>query len=410
MTATPSDGTSPSRRFIVLLVMMGTVGPLTLNILMPAIPGLVHTFATDAGTAQLTLTLYLLGMAISQLCLGPLADRLGRRPVLIGAMALTVLASVAGAFAHSIGWVIVARTSQALGASAGLVIGRAIIRDLYSRDRAAAMIGLVTMALVVAPMLAPTIGGVLDTTLGWQAIFVFVAVLAAIALVWIWIDLPETRSDAAADLARQGNLLRGAMALMKRRSFLGYLLGASLGGSMFFAFLGGAPHAVITIMGRSSTEYGLWSAIAAIGYMAGNFFSSRYAPRLGIDPLVRYGTVIGVFGALTMFVPAFFAWGLHPAALFVPQLVIAFGNGLLLPNAIAGAVSVDPRLAGSASGIMGFVQMTIGAIASQWVGHALEGATNAMPMAVITLGLGIASLIALAFLSAKPRFPPPTER
>src|SRR5436305_4282233 len=179
---------------LALLIAITAVGPLSLNILTPALPGLIVSFGAEAGVVQLTLSLYLLGMAISQLVLGPLSDRFGRRPVMLAGLVLTVVASFAALATTSIAGLIVARTAQAFGATTGIVIGRAMIRDLYDRDRAASMIGWVTMAMVVAPMIAPLIGGSLDTALGWHAIVVFVGLFAAAVLAWTMVGLPETRT------------------------------------------------------------------------------------------------------------------------------------------------------------------------------------------------------------------------
>ena len=155
-------------RLLALLIGATSVGPLSLNILTPAMPALIVTLGAGAGTVQLTLSLFLLGMAISQLVLGTLSDRFGRRPVMLAGLALTVVASFAALAATSITGIILARTLQAFGATVGIVLGRAIIRDLYDRERAASMIGWVTMAMVVAPMIAPLIGGMLDTAFGWR--------------------------------------------------------------------------------------------------------------------------------------------------------------------------------------------------------------------------------------------------
>jgi DHA1 family bicyclomycin/chloramphenicol resistance-like MFS transporter len=177
---------------------MTAIGPATLNILVPAMPGLVTRLGSDTGTVQLTLSLYLVSLAAAQLLFGPLSDRFGRRPVVLPGLALGVLASLAGMAAASIGTLIAARVTQAIGASTGIVIGRAIIRDLYERERAAAMIGLVTTAMVIAPMVSPLIGGILDTAFGWQAIFLFIAAFSGVVLVWAVLVLPETRPASVA--------------------------------------------------------------------------------------------------------------------------------------------------------------------------------------------------------------------
>ena len=193
---------------------MTAIGPATLNILVPALPGLVTRLASDTGTVQLMLSLYLLSLATAQLLLGPLSDRFGRRPVVLAGLALSVVASLAAIAASSIGALIGARVVQAVGASTGIVIGRAIIRDLYERDRAAAMIGLVTTAMVIAPMVSPLIGGILDTAFGWEAIFLFIAAFSGAVLLWAALVLPETRP---ASVAQAPGMLVAGMARADRQ-------------------------------------------------------------------------------------------------------------------------------------------------------------------------------------------------
>ena len=386
-------------RLLTLLIAATAVGPLSLNILAPALPGLAVTFGTTAGTVQLTLSLYLLGMAISQLVLGPLSDRFGRRPLMLAGLALTVVASFAALAATSITGLIVARTCQAFGATTGIVIGRAVIRDLYERDRAASMIGWVTMAMVVAPMIAPTIGGALDTVLGWQAIFAFVGLFAGIVLTWTVLRLPETR------VVRQGegfaHFLAAAAGLLRSRPFLGYALAAALNAAMFYTFLGGAPHVVVTIMHRSSVEYGIWFILISLTYMAGNFVAGRWSSRYGVNAMIRGGVAVTVLGAAVGIVLILIEPHGGPYVIFAPQMIIGFSSGFMLPNAIAGAVSVRPQSAGAASGITGFLQMGLGAVTAQLIGHLLEGAQTALPLALVVLVLCACALLAFFTLVRK---------
>jgi DHA1 family bicyclomycin/chloramphenicol resistance-like MFS transporter len=370
-------------RLLALLMAMTAIGPATLNILVPALPGLVDRLASDAGTVQLTLSLFLLSLATAQLLLGPLSDRFGRRPVVLGGLALAVVASLAAIATASIGTLIAARIVQAVGASTGVVIGRAIIRDLYERDRAAAMIGLVTTAMVIAPMISPLIGGVLDTAFGWEAIFLFIALFSGTVLVWAIIVLPETRPASTAQSPAM--LLRDWGALLASGKFHGYVLAGALGSAPFFTFLGGGPHVVVTLMGRTSAEYGVWFAITSLGYMSGNFTASRLSQRFGVDVMIMAGIAADLVGATITVALVAGLPGAGPAIIFLPQLVISFGTGLLLPNAIAGAVSVRPQAAGTAAGMTGFTQMAIGAASTQIVSILLAGATTAMPMAWMML-------------------------
>jgi len=379
-------------RLLALLMAMTAIGPATLNIVVPAMPALVKQLGSDTGTVQFTLSLYLLSLATAQLLLGPLSDRFGRRPVVLAGLALNVAASLAAIAASSIGGLIGARVIQALGASSGIVIGRAIIRDLYERDRAAAMIGLVTTAMVIAPMISPLIGGILDTAFGWEAIFLFISMLCGAVLLWAVLALPETRSATVAHTP--GTMITEWRALMGNAKFHGYVLCGALGSAPFFTFLGGGPHVVVTLMGRTSAEYGLWFVVTSLGYMAGNFTASRLSQRFGVDSMIMAGIVFELIGAsLTALLVATIP-ETGPAIIFLPQLLISYGNGLLLPNSIAGAISLRPQAAGAASGMTGFVQMAVGAASTQAVSIVLTGASDAMPMAWMLVAAVIATAAA----------------
>ena len=362
-------------------------------------PALIVTLGAGAGTVQLTLSLFLLGMAVSQLVLGTLSDRFGRRPVMLAGLALTVVASFAALAATSITGIILARTLQAFGATVGIVLGRAIIRDLYDRDRAASMIGWVTMAMVVAPMIAPLIGGMLDTAFGWQAIFVFMALFAAAVLAWTALQLPETRAVATG----QGfaHFIAAAGGLLSDRTFLGYSLVAAFNSAMFFTFVGGAPHVVVTIMQRTSAEYGVWFMVISTTYMAGNYAAGRWSAKFGIDFMIRAGVAVTVLGAAIGFCWVLLQPWRGPEVIMTPQMIIGFASGFMLPSALAGAVSVRPQAAGAASGLVGFMQMGLGALTAQLIGHLLEGAQTALPLAAIVLTLCACSLVAFLALVRK---------
>jgi len=378
---------------IVLLMAMSAIGPVSMNILVPATPGLAVLFNTDVGTVQLTLSLYLLGIAVSQLLLGPLSDRFGRKPVLIAGLFITAAASVAAMFSTTIGMLILVRTLQALGASSGLVIGRAVIRDLYSRDRAAAMIGLVTTVMVLAPMGAPLIGGLLDTHFGWEYTFALTGAMSAIVMGWVFLGLPETRPDHVTGGGLRF-ILRESRGLLSDRQFIGYVLVCALGTATFFAFLGGGPHVVVSIMARTSAEFGLWFIATSAGFMLGNFITSRTSQRYGVDRMIAVGLALLLVGSiLTMAAVAAFPDG-GPWTVFVPQFAISFGNGIFLPNCVAGAVSVRPQAAGTASGITGFMQMATGAVAAQVMSYVLATAHTAMPLAIAMVVLSAATGVA----------------
>ena len=389
---------------IVLLMTMSAIGPVSLNILTPVTPSLADIFGTRVETVQLTLSLYLFGLAISQLVLGPLSDRFGRKPVLLLGLFITTAASIAAVFSTSIEMLIVFRVLQALGASAGLVIGRAIIRDLYARDRAASMIGLVTTVMVVAPMVAPLVGGLLDKALGkqhgWQGTFVLVGAFAGLVLVWVIASLKETRPGHITGGGLRF-IWRESRELFADRRFLGYVLVCAIGTASFFAFLGGGPHVVVGIMQRSAFEYGLWFMLTAGGFMLGNFVTARNSQRYGIDRMIHFGLLSMIVGAvLTVVTVALWPYD-GPWTIFLPQFLVSFGNGLFLPNCVAGAVSVRPQAAGTASGITGFAQMSLGAASAQGMSHLVATADTAMPLAIVTLAFSTVASLAFYWLLGK---------
>ncbi len=342
----------PVRPSYAILIAISAVGPLALNIFMPSMPGLQLEFGVTYGVVQLTLTLYLIGMAVCQLVYGPMSDRVGRRPMLLGGLAVFVAASLMAAVAPTIEVLIAARLLQALGGAAGIVLARAMVRDVFDRETSASVISYITMAFVVAPMIAPALGGLLDQHLGWRWDFWLLAGLGAIVLAAAWRFLPEThvtRNNAGTGMG----LISGAARLFALPRFRGYTLVLAFTSAVFFAFLGGAPHIMMDVLKRTPMEYGAWFVTMSAGYMLGNFVSGRFTRRLGIDRMIMTGCAITTAGGLLCFAAAITGM-LSPATLFLPMCLAALGNGLTIPNGTAGAISVDPRLTGAAAGWSGF--------------------------------------------------------
>ncbi|AMN44229.1 multidrug effflux MFS transporter [Rhodoplanes sp. Z2-YC6860] len=386
---------------LLLLMALTSIGPTTLNIVVPALPTLAKRLAADGGTVQLIVSIYLLAMAAGQLLMGSLSDRFGRRPVLIAALLVTACASVSAVLISTVQSLIVARVLQAIGASAGVVVSRAIIRDLFDRNRAASTLGLVATVMAVVPTLSPLIGGLLETGFGWEAIFIFTAVTSALAVTWAAITLPETRGLNAPQGARQG-FFRDLAQLAQSARFSGYVLAGAFGSATFYAFLGGGAHVVITLMARSPAEYGIWFAMSSIGYIAGNFISSRLSGRYGIHRMIWSGIIVEVVGVTLSTVLTAFALHWGPFIVFVPQMIVNLGNGLLLPGAIAGAVSVRPQAAGTAAGITGFTQMALGALIAQYAGTLMAGAPSALPLSFLMNALVAVLVISFAALVRRP--------
>jgi DHA1 family bicyclomycin/chloramphenicol resistance-like MFS transporter len=391
MTPPAEAGPLPARRWstaalMALLAAITALAPFSLQIFLPALPAIQASFAVNPGVVQLALSLSILANAVANLAYGPLSDRFGRRPVLLVGLAAFIAGSLGCALASSIELLIGARVVQSIGGAAGMVLARAIVRDLYDRERSASIIAYLTMAMVVAPMLAPTIGAVLLDVASWRAIFVL-ATGIGVALSWpIIAMLAETRSPEA---RRIGSTFAGAGTLLRSCQFWSYVLQSTFGISVFFAFISGAPYFMMNVLGRPATEYGLWFILVSAAFMAGNLVAGRFSARIGLDRMVLAGALLALTGAgLALALLLGGAW--TPLALFDPMMAAGLGNGFSVPNAQAGAVSVDPLLAGTASGIAGFSQMFVAALVSQAVGMLQNG--TPYPMVGFMAGCAVLSL------------------
>jgi DHA1 family bicyclomycin/chloramphenicol resistance-like MFS transporter len=392
----PSSAAAPrtklqTRTLVAVLAVITALGPLSMQIILPILPVMQDAFLVTAATVQYVLSLALLTIAFATLVYGPASDRYGRRPVLLVGLLIFLLGSIISALAPTIELVIVGRVIQAVGGAAGMVISRAIIRDLYDRDTAARLMAFMITALVVAPMVSPLIGGLLNDSFGWRAVFVFSGALGLVVLAAAAPRVPESLPPNASVQTFRG-MLSGFAVLLRVPAFLGYAGQVGFGMGMFMAFLGAAPFVMIDVLGRPPTEFGLFFVLISAGFMAGTFLTARIGQRVGLDPMMRIGSGLAVlFGAVMLgFVLAGY-WS--PWTIFLPGMGMAFANGLSMPNAQAGAVSISPRFAGTASGLLAFLQMLVGAGFAQLAGMVQDN--TPLPMAVIML-----TASTLAFLSA----------
>lgn len=373
-----ADGATPWH-FLALLTTISATGALALNMFVPAIPRLAQALNSEKETVQLTISLYLAGLAVAQLFVGALSDRFGRRPVLLIGLILSGCASLACVAMSSIYGLVAMRILQAFGSATGQTNSRAIIRDVFDRERSAKMLSIVASAMTVAPMIAPLVGGVVETFFGWQGIFLFTGVVSLGAAVWVWFALPETRSRESRAVA-EDKFVATVITLAKDPRFIGFAAHAALSSAAFFIFLGAGPHVIITMMGRSSAEYGIWFMPIAGGFLLGNVITTRMAVRVGLERMLLWGNIIYMAGAIIGLLFLFKVDAMGPLAIVLPSCIMAVANGILLPNGIAGAVSIRPQVAGTASGFLGFLQMGCGALLTQLGGHLVANATGAAPM------------------------------
>ncbi len=388
MNKEPSIRAERAKAPLFLLIAITALAPVSLQIFIPALPAIQTSFGTKTGVTQLVLSLSIFANALATLAYGPLSDRFGRRPVVLAGLIIFIVGSVLSAAASTISLLILARIIQSSGAAAGMVLARAIIRDLYDREQAASAIAYLTMAMVVAPMVAPTFGAVLIDQLDWRAIFVAMSGLGVLLTLYVWRYLMETRVIRH-DFGSH-SLLTGALLLFRQPTFIAYMLQSTFAISTFFAFISGAPYFVIDLLDRSATEYGLLFMIVSGGFMLGNLTSAKLGSHFGIDQLIWIGSILAlVANCLTIFLMFSGTW--TSLALFGPMMVTGFANGLSIANAQAGAISVNPDLAGTASGLTGFCQMSIAALVSQSVGTLQNG--TPYPMVIFMAGCALLSLV-----------------
>ncbi|NMG75333.1 multidrug effflux MFS transporter [Aromatoleum diolicum] len=381
--------TAPTLALAVLITALVALGPLSTDFYLPALPAITAALGTDVANTQLTLSVFLIGFAVGQLAYGPLSDRYGRRPVLLFGMVVYALASVACVFAASIETLIAARFLQALGACAGPVLGRAIVRDVYGPHDSARMLSYIGTAMGLAPLVGPVLGGWLTVWFGWRATFVFLSVYSVLLTLTVWRRLDETNHHRDATAARTGKLLGNFATLLRDRRYRGLLTCNALAYAGLFAFISASPFVFIGMFGFTPQGMGLAFGVMVSGYMIGATASGRLSRRLGPERLIRIGTALGAVAGTAMLGLAL-AGVHHPLAVMIPMWFSACAIGLVMPNAAALGMAPYPQMAGAAASLMGFSQMGLAALAGIFVGHTL--ADTVVPMALVIAVGALASL------------------
>ncbi len=378
---------------IVTLILLAGISALSLNIFLPSLPGMTEYFDTEYRLMQLSVALYLGVNAALQILMGPISDRLGRRPVILGGMAIFLLATLGCLLSTNAFMFLTFRMAQATIVVA-MVLSRAIVRDMVPQDQAASMIGYVTMGMTVVPMLGPALGGVLDELFGWKANFWALFILGALVTWLSWRDLGETAP-------RSGQTLRQQIAdypeLLTSQRYWGYALASALSSGSFFAYLGGAPFVGDRVFGLAPGELGLYFGAPAVGYMLGNFVSGRFSVRIGVNRMVLWGTLFNAVG-IALNLAVFYAGQGSPISFFGLMILMGLGNGMVIPNATAGALSVRPHLAGTASGLAGALMIGGGAALSALAGALLTPGSGAFPLLWIMLSTGLLAIAAILFV------------
>jgi DHA1 family bicyclomycin/chloramphenicol resistance-like MFS transporter len=381
--STNADGARPSRAALAVLVAGFALLAFGTDFLIPSLPGIQRHFAVAVGDAQLVLSAFVVAFAFAQLAYGPLSDRFGRRPTLLAGWALFASGSLVCLTAPSLGVLIVGRVIQAIGCCSLTVVGRAAVRDLFGAEGTARMMGVLLSLAAIPIVLAPMTGGLVEQAFGWRANFAVLAVVAAACLVVMWRAFRETNHDRNPHATRPGQLLANYRTLLGNRRFVGYTLCIMFNYAAIMAFLSGASFALVSTGHLGPRAFGFWFGCCIMGYAIASFTAARHVQRLGVARLMGIGSTIAAVAGTLMAALAFS--GLPPApSVLVPYFLFMLGNGLVNPSGTAGAVLPFPRMAGTASSFLGFLQLGSGALVGFLVGRLHDGTT--VPMAM-TLGL-----------------------
>jgi DHA1 family bicyclomycin/chloramphenicol resistance-like MFS transporter len=391
--STPSpeaDATRATPAFIALLAALTATGPVSMQIFLPSLPLVAGSLATTPGVAQMTLSLSMVATALATLAYGPLSDRFGRRHAMFGGLGLLAAGSLLCTVAGSIEWLIAGRLVQSAGGAAGMVLCRAIARDRFGAAGSARVVSQLMLVMVVAPMLAPAVGGMLADGLGWRAPFVLMLLCALALAAWTRSALPESL-PARTTHAGMWDPFRALPSLLRSPAFAWLALQTAFTSTIFFAFVSGAPYLMAHLFNRPATEYGFYFVMVSGGFMVGNLLALRFGRHLSLRTQRVAGAWLALSGPLLL--AAIVALdALTPLWLFLPMFLGSIGSGIVMPNAQAAAINVFPQRAGSASGITGFLQMAFAATASQLVG--IFTGDSPWPMLVAMLAGGVAALLA----------------
>lgn len=385
----PPAAAHPPR--LITLILLTAVSVLSLNLFLPSLPQMTRDFGVDYAIVNLSISGYLLISAVLQLIIGPLSDRYGRRPVMLGAMGVFVLATLGCSLATNI-WVFLIFRMLQSAVIAGAVLSKAVIRDQYPSREAASLLGYVAMVMAVAPMLGPTLGGAVDQFIGWRFSFVLLLITGLVLTVLIWVDLGETNRSRSATFAQQ---FRAYPDLLRSGLFWGYAVTLSSSVGAFYTFLAGGPLVAVLLFDLSPAALGAGIGSITGGFMVGSFLAGRLAARVRLSTMMIAGRIVGSV-ALVFGLAMFWLGADHVLCLFGPVIFVGLGNGLSVPSANAGAMSVRPELAGSASGMSGAMMVAVGAVLSSLTATLL---TNPLQAPLTLFGVMLATAL-VGLLSA----------
>ena len=378
---------------ILTLVSLAGMAALSMNIFLPSLPGMTAYFDTTYAIMNLSISMYLAFTALLQLFIGPISDQVGRRPVVLISFVIFFIATIGCLLSTSIEVFLIFRMLQACIVT-GMVLSRAIVRDIVEDEKAASMIGYVTMGMAIVPMFAPAIGGFLNDLFGWKANFSMLLFIGIIIAAFAYFDLGETNNNISKGFSKQ---FKEYPELFKSKRFWAYCFTTVFASGSFFSFIGGAPFVSTNSFELSSSAFGIYFGVTTLGYVVGSFISGKFSERFGIHFMLLQGSWITALGLL---LSLFIFWlGFGSATVFFGCMILAgVGNGMVLPNANAGLLSVRPSLAGSASGIGGAIMLGGGAFLAYLAGLISTEQAGPYPLMYLMIFTAFAALFIVRYI------------
>ncbi|GHB10133.1 multidrug effflux MFS transporter [Salinicola rhizosphaerae] len=383
-----------------MLVLITLAGTLAMHIFVPAMPTAANALHAESSVMQLTISLYILGLAVGQLFYGPLSDALGRRPALMLGMAIYTIAGVVAWRSTSVECLITARFFQAFGGCAGLALGRAMIRDTAPPDRAVQRLAVLNLVVAIGPALAPLLGSLLSVTLGWRSVLFALCLMGIGNLLFVWRLMPETAvASGSPDLHKLGVEYRS---LLKTPAFIGYAIGGGCVTTAMFAFVASAPFIFVDQLGKPASHVAFYISLLILSISLGNFITNRTIHRIGMTRLMLSASLLSLTGGLLMLIVVLTGWA-SVVTLEGSMLLFTLGVGMSGPTALTLAVGINPKVVGSAAGIYGFVQMGIGALCTTLAGLGEDPALAAALVLAAAAVIGQVALRTALSFDSRPR-------